>query len=74
MPVIRALHKLAADGDREATATLLSHEALFRLFRLMLGKENAEEAKTAFGAVAIPQAVARFERFRDIASAGRRGR
>lgn len=64
MPVVRALHGLAAAGDRRAGEALLSVDALFRLFGLMLADETAEEATAAFDAVATPAAVDRFERFR----------
>jgi HEAT repeat protein len=61
MPVVRALHRLAADGDRQAGAALLAGEALFHL---MLADETAEEAKAAFDTVATPPDVTRFEQFR----------
>lgn len=61
LPVLRALHGLAANGDREAAATLLSGETLFGL---ILADKTATEAKAAFDAVAAPEDVARFEQFR----------
>ncbi|WND39959.1 hypothetical protein RI578_39315 [Streptomyces sp. BB1-1-1] len=61
MPVVRALHSLAADGDSQAGAALLSGTALFRL---ILADETAKEAKAAFDTVATPADVARLEEFR----------
>jgi hypothetical protein len=60
MPVVRALHSLAAEGDSRAGAALLSGTALFRL---ILADETADEAKAAFDTVATPADVTRFERF-----------
>jgi hypothetical protein len=61
MPVVRALHSLAADGDSQAGAALLSGTALFRL---ILTDETATEAKAAFDTVATPADVTRLEEFR----------
>ncbi|MER7805069.1 hypothetical protein ABTX71_32640 [Streptomyces parvulus] len=61
IPVVRALHSLAADGASRAGAALLSGTALFRL---MLTDETAEAAKAAFDTVATPADVTRFEEFR----------